>query len=196
MAASLRSVLWRAKLFNQGHTGFATFVCLNGRSQSLNGKHSFSIIVESKIKQIEQQKSVADDVYRCKTIAQRYSTASETERNCWKCGVSNRSYEELFFCKCGIVQRLPDDITYFEMLNSAQQFDIDTGHLSQVYKDLQTRLHPDRFTLKSQVLCFNHYIQNKGYHRRSSKCMCNMSLINYHKTTFYAVMTLSVPLVL
>ncbi|KAL8622812.1 hypothetical protein ACOMHN_026933 [Nucella lapillus] len=58
---------------------------------------------------------------------------------------------ELFFCVCGVVQKPVDKITFFTLLGVEESFDVDVKKLSQVYKDLQKHLHPDKFSQKSET---------------------------------------------
>eukprot|EP00105_Crassostrea_gigas_P036528 XP_019920676.1 PREDICTED: uncharacterized protein LOC105322964 [Crassostrea gigas] len=77
----------------------------------------------------------------------QYSTISE--RTCWKCGNKVDNNEELFFCKCGVVQDIKG-LTFFELMGIPESFDIDVTSLTQKYRDLQRQLHPDKHTLKSE----------------------------------------------
>lgn len=84
-----------------------------------------------------------------------YSTISE--RTCWKCGNKMDNNEELFFCKCGVVQDIKG-LTFFELMGIPESFDIDVTSLTQKYRDLQRQLHPDKHTLKSEVSRLLQYI--------------------------------------
>ncbi|XP_025077042.1 iron-sulfur cluster co-chaperone protein HscB, mitochondrial-like [Pomacea canaliculata] len=74
----------------------------------------------------------------------------EEERKCWNCGRTTDPSEELFFCKCGVVQTPADGMTYFTLFGIDQNFEIDIKKLSEEYKNLQKRLHPDMFSNKSK----------------------------------------------
>lgn len=71
-------------------------------------------------------------------------------RNCWKCGQLTNTVEEMFICKCGVVQSV-QDVSYFDIMGVEDSFDVDTAALSKNYKELQKVLHPDKNTLKSEV---------------------------------------------
>ena len=50
------------------------------------------------------------------TSCQRlYCSSSIENRKCWKCGSETNKKEELFFCNCGMVQEVPDDLNYFRV---------------------------------------------------------------------------------
>ena len=74
---------------------------------------------------------------------------------CWKCSYSysvNASQEVVFFCpSCDIVQEPNSDKTYFDVMNCEQTFDLDIQQLTQQFRNLQSQLHPDKFSLKSEV---------------------------------------------
>lgn len=83
---------------------------------------------------------------------QMVTSVHDHEKNCWRCGRQLDLEEELFFCECGVVQKVSDDLTYFELFGFDSKFNIDLEMLSKMYKILQTRLHPDKFTQKSEVI--------------------------------------------
>lgn len=72
------------------------------------------------------------------------------ERKCWQCGAETNDKKELFFCNCGVVQEVPTDLNYFEAMGFDETFDVDLEKLSKLYKDLQKRLHPDKYSQKSE----------------------------------------------
>ncbi|XP_022785789.1 iron-sulfur cluster co-chaperone protein HscB, mitochondrial-like isoform X2 [Stylophora pistillata] len=72
-------------------------------------------------------------------------------RRCWKCNSEIRSGVEFFCPSCNIIQRPPKKATYFELMGSPTSFDIDTKRLTQHYKELQWKLHPDKFSDLSKL---------------------------------------------
>ncbi|XP_064619365.1 iron-sulfur cluster co-chaperone protein HscB-like [Lineus longissimus] len=82
------------------------------------------------------------------TIGNCYATLAD--RNCWNCGRKNGFEDERFFCKCGIIQEVPDDITYFNILGVEMTFDLDLARLRKNFMQYQMKLHPDKFSQKSQ----------------------------------------------
>ncbi|XP_045216916.2 iron-sulfur cluster co-chaperone protein HscB-like [Mercenaria mercenaria] len=81
---------------------------------------------------------------------QRNFSSLHKDRKCWKCGSPTDEEKELFFCNCGVVQSVPEDLTYFKVMNCEEKFDIDTNSLSRLYKDLQRKLHPDKYSQRSK----------------------------------------------
>ncbi|XP_033750346.1 iron-sulfur cluster co-chaperone protein HscB-like [Pecten maximus] len=72
-----------------------------------------------------------------------------TGRTCWKCGKTKNGRSELFICECGIVQEV-SDLTYFQILDSEETFDVDLKVLALTYKELQKILHPDKYSQKTE----------------------------------------------
>ncbi|KAL4227390.1 hypothetical protein ACF0H5_012832 [Mactra antiquata] len=72
------------------------------------------------------------------------------DRKCWKCGTATNTEQELFFCNCGVVQIVPSDMTFFQVMKCNETFNIDVQLLSELHKDLQRKLHPDRYSQKSK----------------------------------------------
>ncbi|XP_069138489.1 iron-sulfur cluster co-chaperone protein HscB-like [Argopecten irradians] len=70
-------------------------------------------------------------------------------RTCWKCGKTKDGRSEMFICECGVVQQV-SDLTYFQILDSEETFDVDLKTLAITYKELQKVLHPDKYSQKTQ----------------------------------------------
>ncbi|XP_060067210.1 iron-sulfur cluster co-chaperone protein HscB-like [Ylistrum balloti] len=77
------------------------------------------------------------------------SLSTLTGRNCWKCGRTQNGRSELFICECGIVQEV-SDLTYFQVLDIEETFDVDLKALAFTYKELQKILHPDKYSQKTE----------------------------------------------
>ncbi|ESO89641.1 hypothetical protein LOTGIDRAFT_96796, partial [Lottia gigantea] len=70
---------------------------------------------------------------------------------CWKCGRQMTDPAELFYCKCGIVQKPASNLTYFQLFGLNEDFDVDLKPLSEKYIELQKQLHPDKFSQASET---------------------------------------------
>lgn len=90
-----------------------------------------------------------------KTLFFYRNHTNRAERQCWKCGRTTEK-QELFFCECGVVQSVAE-VDYFRLFGIEQTFDIDANDLSVRLKELQKILHPDKYTLKSEVLVVQFY---------------------------------------
>src|SRR5690242_6883551 len=71
---------------------------------------------------------------------------------CWKCGETTSKFD--LFCTapiCGVVQPIVFDETFdaFELFNLQPQFYVDLNVLEGRYRELQTKLHPDKFAIKT-----------------------------------------------
>lgn len=95
------------------------------------------------------------EYFTSKTLRNRaLCTSKFPEILCWKCNCRypvNAHGTTQFFCpSCYVVQE-PQDRTHFEIMQCEQTFDMDTKQLTNVYRSLQSQLHPDKFSLKSET---------------------------------------------
>lgn len=107
--------------------------------------YSFLKTFSSSFKLFNFRAEIAD--YNQRNPRREYSL---NDRKCWKCGKPSNKIDEIFFCKCGVVQSVRD-VSYFEIIGIKDSFDVDTTDLSNKYKELQKLLHPDKHTLKSET---------------------------------------------
>ncbi|XP_059149876.1 iron-sulfur cluster co-chaperone protein HscB-like [Physella acuta] len=91
--------------------------------------------------------------YAFRLCVRNHHSCSKEHRNCWNCGRDTSPETELFFCDCGMVQKPANDLTYFDLMQLPAGFDIDLKLLSEVYKETQKKLHPDKFSNKSEEEC-------------------------------------------
>lgn len=89
-----------------------------------------------------------------RNIHTSHNRLNSVEHKCWKCGKVSLVEKGVFFCECGIIQKPTEDLNLFAVLDIEESFQIDTEKLTRKYKLLQGKLHPDRFTLKSEVIFF------------------------------------------
>lgn len=69
--------------------------------------------------------------------------------SCWNC--SEVLGKADFICgRCESPQEVPHKLTYFEVFNEVQRYDIDVRKLQRTFRDLQRLLHPDKFATKSE----------------------------------------------
>jgi len=74
--------------------------------------------------------------------------------SCWKCGL-DKGPDKFFCSKCNAVLEPDQTKSFFEVLDINQKFEIQPTELTQKFRQLQSQLHPDKFSGKSQV---NHII--------------------------------------
>lgn len=67
---------------------------------------------------------------------------------CWKCGVDKKSVYELFCDNCEVIQEPQNKDDYFKVLGIDQKYDVDVKHLTQKYRQMQSLLHPDKYSNK------------------------------------------------
>lgn len=79
------------------------------------------------------------------------SSGLNSTQKCWKCGKEHGACS--LFCedtKCGMIQKLDTKkCNYFRIFGLNEHFAIDEAMLEMEFKNLQKRLHPDKFTTKS-----------------------------------------------
>ncbi len=79
------------------------------------------------------------------------SYVAHTTQRCWKCSRNINIQTEQFFCECGIIQPPNEERNYFEVMEIDTTFDVNMRELTTKFRELQTLLHPDKFTQKSEV---------------------------------------------
>lgn len=79
------------------------------------------------------------------------TTPAEKREKCWNCGAHVGS--ETLFCsspQCGVVQVLKtEDANLFDTFGLPTTYNLDESKLDIAYKNLQKKLHPDKFVLRS-----------------------------------------------
>uniref|UniRef100_A0A0N5C008 J domain-containing protein n=1 Tax=Strongyloides papillosus TaxID=174720 RepID=A0A0N5C008_STREA len=69
-------------------------------------------------------------------------------KNCWKC---NLDTEDLTFCKnCNIIQKPEENLCPFQRLEIKKSFNIPENELKTNLRQLQSKVHPDKFGCKSE----------------------------------------------
>jgi len=58
---------------------------------------------------------------------------------------------ELFCAKCKVLQELPQNLTYFDIIGIKEDYDVTNEEIQKKYKELQKMLHPDKFGNKSEA---------------------------------------------
>ncbi len=71
---------------------------------------------------------------------------------CWKCGSITSQYD--LFCSersCGVIQAITIDEEFdiFALYNLEPKYELDLCELDDKFRQLQTKLHPDKFATKS-----------------------------------------------
>lgn len=80
----------------------------------------------------------------------------KADYNCWSCSKHLNKYEQKqYFCPCERQVILPVDSSkernYFEMFNLQENFRLDGKALTNRFRQLIRKLHPDIFNTKSEV---------------------------------------------
>jgi hypothetical protein len=74
---------------------------------------------------------------------------SNSPPKCWNCDYMCKS--ELFCDKCKVLQELPQNLTYFDIIGIKKDYNVMNEEIQKKYKELQKMLHPDKFSNKSEA---------------------------------------------
>lgn len=62
---------------------------------------------------------------------------------------------ELFCSKCKVLQELPQNLNYFDIMGIKKNYNVINEELHKKYIELQKMLHPDKFGNKFEAsICF------------------------------------------
>lgn len=61
---------------------------------------------------------------------------------------------ELFCSKCKVLQELPQNLNYFDIIGVKKNYNVANEEIHRKYKELQKVLHPDKFGNKSEASLF------------------------------------------
>lgn len=103
-------------------------------------KHSFHTF-KSKIKSDQKVLSVISKNF----VSQRFN-----QNICWRCGLERTKVTAVFCEECHAIQSPHETRNYFRVFDLEEKFDIDKNVLRDKYRRLQSDLHPDKFTNKSE----------------------------------------------
>ena len=79
------------------------------------------------------------------------SSSFKFKSKCWKCKKDIVLTFGQFACDCGVLQPPSKNANYFEVLGRTSQYSLNTDDLARTFKKLQSLLHPDKFSSKSEV---------------------------------------------
>lgn len=72
---------------------------------------------------------------------------------CWKCGSVQKS--SVIFCeKCNVIQKPQHEDNYFKVLGLDESYDINLKDLVRRFRELQSQLHPDKYSNKYVCIQF------------------------------------------
>jgi hypothetical protein len=83
------------------------------------------------------------------TICRKLNSNS-AQPQCWKCG-SKIQNSGLFCSQCSTLQKPDESKNYFDILCIKEGFEVEDEELTTKYRQLQNKLHPDRFSVKNAV---------------------------------------------
>ncbi|ALC43936.1 l-3-72Do [Drosophila busckii] len=77
---------------------------------------------------------------------QRFATLSASASTCWNC---QKQQQNMICASCGSLQDVNNQINYFELLSFPTKFTMQQQELTQRFRQLQARVHPDKYSNKS-----------------------------------------------
>jgi hypothetical protein len=78
------------------------------------------------------------------------NNAHDKSSPCWSCGAKDD--KSMFFCRtCDAIQAPPTKTDVFTVFGCAETFDVDVGDISRRFKQLQVKLHPDKWASRTPV---------------------------------------------
>ncbi|XP_019874738.2 iron-sulfur cluster co-chaperone protein HscB [Aethina tumida] len=77
-----------------------------------------------------------------------HTTKRYMQTKCWKCGIE-RSRRALFCDKCNMIQSPEVKDNYFKVFEIEERYDVDLKNLRNKYRNMQSVLHPDKFSTKT-----------------------------------------------
>lgn len=66
---------------------------------------------------------------------------------CWKCGTESQN-SSIFCENCSVIQKPLNKGNYFKTLGINEVFDVDLKMLTKKYREMQSVLHPDKYSTK------------------------------------------------
>ncbi|KAL1512826.1 hypothetical protein ABEB36_002348 [Hypothenemus hampei] len=78
-----------------------------------------------------------------------FASQRSDSKQCWKCGLERKNTENLFCKECNALQNPVEPNNYFKLFSLEEEFNIDSKQLHNIYRKLQSYLHPDKFSNKS-----------------------------------------------
>ncbi|KAI4454371.1 iron-sulfur cluster co-chaperone protein hscb [Holotrichia oblita] len=79
------------------------------------------------------------------------STQNTSLLKCWKCGIERKNVSDLFCESCHSIQNPHEKGNYFKVFNLDVTYDVNQKALTNSYRKMQSVLHPDKFSNKSDI---------------------------------------------
>ncbi|XP_063710063.1 iron-sulfur cluster co-chaperone protein HscB [Culicoides brevitarsis] len=98
--------------------------------------------------QLSQNSSLNRRLSTNLNVVRRFT--EKVARNCWKCEATG--VENSVMCgKCGALTSPDTSRSYFSLLNVSESFDVNSSKLTENFRQLQSVVHPDKFSNKSEM---------------------------------------------
>ncbi|XP_017127773.1 iron-sulfur cluster co-chaperone protein HscB [Drosophila elegans] len=76
--------------------------------------------------------------------------AAESSPACWNCQKQSKLKQNMICSDCGHLQDVDAGINYFDLLSFPTQFSLESQKLTKNFRQLQTIVHPDKYSNKTE----------------------------------------------
>lgn len=105
--------------------------------------------VERRCRLYSYRASSRNTIHPAITLSGTLRFCSDSPLKCWNCNYMYKS--ELFCSKCKVLQELPQNLNYFDVMGIKKNYNVINEELHGKYRELQKMLHPDKFGNKSEA---------------------------------------------
>jgi len=132
---------------------YSTFMCMHIMEcykPSLVSSRASQRIVDSPTNTYLFSKLSAKYLWQIISLQRTMCTIKSDNKICWSC--KKKIGEELFFCDiCKIIQPPLTELSYFEVFGCAETYVLDAKSLTNRYRELQSMIHPDKFSNSNEA---------------------------------------------
>ena len=69
---------------------------------------------------------------------------------CWKCSTLQDTNHSMHCHQCNVLCAPPSQTNFFDLMQQPKNFEIDLKNLAKIFKQLQSQLHPDRYSTREE----------------------------------------------
>lgn len=69
---------------------------------------------------------------------------------CWNCSTLHDTSHSMHCHQCNVLCAPPSQTNFFELMQQPKHFEIDLKKLAKIFKQLQSQLHPDRYSTREE----------------------------------------------
>ena len=69
---------------------------------------------------------------------------------CWNCSTLHDTSHSMHCHQCNVLCAPPSQSNFFDLMQQPKNFEIDLKNLAKIFKQLQSQLHPDRYSTREE----------------------------------------------